>query len=981
MKIFLNYITFSQEEAEKLIRNESNNDHWPTANSYLDQLKKWLVEMDKQQAVVKDYLQYLTTAKVSSESFVIRIVNDINTKIKALNAKDNKGNYYLDRTLDIEAEIANLRNALDFPEYPAFKEQLRNWNEDSAASLNKIRKIFAGYQLGQWETIHDHFKQWNENRTYPIREVGELLEAWEINNYKIDSQYQEIEQIKSLQIQLLERTNDFIRFAWRVPLQKVEDDEQSEKVNRIFPNIKNYLFCLNGEYYEVSEWKQTDWETVEIVAEKNIFYNGYWGLIKAAANGWVHHSPVGKTIEVCNCQTYDYFDSRNDFICDYELRYDVWRIGKEESKNKTFISSGGFSMIYCGLPSLIGGSDEEVDAEYEKIDSAWNKFWAEAWGRSEEIIYILLNAILKPGKGWFAEQTHLNSKWKRVGKYNESRSTNDLENFDHKDFLKDKGLLKDEMFHCLEQHIKATIFWRNKSVWEGNYWLLHNNLFLLESVTPSGSAVKIFAGGLLLAEITELVTSQVAPTPGSGWLSTLVSVGTTIASAYFTGGMMPLGKKATSEARRTRAVTKAGIESGIKGTEEIGRNVVNNLMSSVAYGETKESYSAHEFKHRFMLGGVRPLSMRLEWNQQTFNQYQKNKGLFGVYRNDTFNVGDLGKLLNNEGFCKLIINSWRLMGSNYSEWFKEKLEEGVFLEKNYGNTKNIELSEGKEATSQGALIFSSWNEVEVLESLKVMSGWDDISDKGDGFWVYKNSPERRPHKNIFGDKRNGLFVYQGPYHGTNLFPDLMKVLNNRFNFINRENSNMWIVKHPGYTFRDYKWNIPDKYKTKEIDGKKYCQIHYLLDFFTAGDGSGSGDELYAEYFLVSKLERGNQSKLTIEIKGHLILNNRAFDPSNIPPAGTLPINPLAGGAQTSNPLNIQGTVPPGSQTPISIVPSAGGGLSEMQVFIDTETNTEQPPEIGTQMETIIDTEAEEERHQHQDTHTDTQGDDNIENER
>jgi hypothetical protein len=30
--------------------------------------------------------------------------------------------------------------------------------------------------------------------------------------------------------------------------------------NRVFPNINNYLFYLNGEYYEVEDdgWKQTD---------------------------------------------------------------------------------------------------------------------------------------------------------------------------------------------------------------------------------------------------------------------------------------------------------------------------------------------------------------------------------------------------------------------------------------------------------------------------------------------------------------------------------------------------------------------------------------------------------------------------------------------------------------------------------------------------------------------------------------------------
>ena len=44
-----------------------------------------------------------------------------------------------------------------------------------------------------------------------------------------------------------------------------------------------------------------------------------------------------------------------------------------------------------------------------------------------------------------------------------------------------------------------------------------------------------------------------------------------------------------------------------------------------------------------------------------------NRTLYGANRNDAFNVEELGQLLNNEGFCKLIISNWRMVGGNYSQ--------------------------------------------------------------------------------------------------------------------------------------------------------------------------------------------------------------------------------------------------------------------------------------------------------------------------
>src|SRR5204863_101415 len=121
--------------------------------------------------------------------------------------------------------------------------------------------------------------------------------------------------------------------------------------------------------------------------------------------------------------------------------------------------------------------------------------------------------------------------------------------------------------------------------------------------------------------------------------------------------------------------------------------------------------------------------------------------------------------------------------------------------------------------------------------------------------------------------------------------------------------------------------------------------------------SNPGDEINATHFLIHRNTIGNKGEFVVEIKGHHILRNKVSNPEGIPPAGTLPTNPLGSMGQAPNPLNIQGTVPPGGQGEIIVSPSAGGGLGEIQVNIEEETQTE-PPQIETQVETEVQTQEE-----------------------
>src|SRR5207237_8928649 len=66
------------------------------------------------------------------------------------------------------------------------------------------------------------------------------------------------------------------------------------------------------------------------------------------------------------------------------------------------------------------------------------------------------------------------------------------------------------MFHFLRYHIKGTLYWRKKQIWQGNYWMIHNRFKIMESVNPSGTCLSFFGtNNTILKRVTESVTSKV----------------------------------------------------------------------------------------------------------------------------------------------------------------------------------------------------------------------------------------------------------------------------------------------------------------------------------------------------------------------------------------------------------------------------------------------------------------------------------------
>jgi hypothetical protein len=976
MKLFINYVPLKREEVNQFVFNDSCNNRWPTADSFHEQAKKWEANyLDPQQQIIKDYIKHLASVKHSEESFIIRIVNEINTKIKALTSKNRQGGYWLGADKlpeEIEVEIKDLKKALDFPEYQGFKEQLVNWYKDPEKTLDQIRKHFADYPIHQWFEIYSYLRNWindQNDKGEPFKEVEKILDEWVDNTEKIDEEFSQSEEIKSLQIQLLERNETFIKFQWILPNTILKIDEKEYK-SKIFPNLKHYFFYFDGEWYEILDWEQKGWNGAELTAEKSIFYNGYWWLLKSGANGYIHHSPVGLEKqnqeddqylgEFCNCFETDAINSRNNFVNDYELRFGLYKMANSmfdpnRSQDHYYVDDGGIKMVIGMLPKPVKDIDKEAH-DMNWIAEGGRRVMDFLWGTKQDL-YLLLNEKLEDQK--FTSKLVEKSEWKRVGGFNKITKISELTDETLTKFLENKDLLKSEMRHPLTQHIRATIMWRGEPVWNGSYGLLHREFRIIESVSPSGSVLTIEGSGIILAQISESITSFVGVDSG-GFKDTVISIGTSIAVAYATGGVAIPPKKAPASEKKAFTVDRAWKKGGIGAA---GSATSSLLSSNVNYSETQKSMTVHEFKHKYTVSGVRPLSLQIEYNQDSFNRYQKNHALHGINRADAFNVACLGEsLLNNAGFLKVTIESWNLPDSVYDEWFKRKIEEGIFLEKIANETYLKQLPKSVIATSQGGIVRATWNEITSIDTVSIGSGWDNISHQGRGFWVYKRKEGRENHITVEG----------GSYQGTNLLSWLITTINNRYSgFIVEEKDDMWIIGHPNPAFSDFKVDIPDKYKYKEISqGEsqtkiKACQINYRLKFFTGGNDSredfDEGTEINATHMIIHKLVNGNQSKLVIEIKGQHVLVNKVSNPENIPLAQVNRNDEGQAFLQPTTKPNFNINNPTNNSNPITMVPNSviSSGLGEIQVPLEVNQETQTMEQLqqqqGVQFNVNIDT--------------------------
>lgn len=142
-----------------------------------------------------------------------------------------------------------------------------------------------------------------------------------------------------------------------------------------------------------------------------------------------------------------------------------------------------------------------------------------------------------------------------------------------------------------------------------------------------------------------------------------------------------------------------------------------------------------------------------------------------------------------------------------------------------------------------------------------------------------------------------------------------------------------------------------------------------MDFFSGGEKSNPQSEYNGEYITVSKLEKGNQSKLVIQVKGYHVLRNPANkSPSGIPPSTPIPTGRTPDGLPPATPFNPNQFPSSGNLTPTptgsgefeASVPDIDNGPDpdfgmDSDLSIEPETDPTKDPDKPTDPETPPDT--------------------------
>lgn len=156
------------------------------------------------------------------------------------------------------------------------------------------------------------------------------------------------------------------------------------------------------------------------------------------------------------------------------------------------------------------------------------------------------------------------------------------------------------------------------------------------------------ASGLVLTRVTELITSKVGgDNKTSGFLSTLITVATTVAAVAVTA----------STGGAAAPIATAAAKAGVALAGGMAQTAVNKLLSGADYSETSESMSIHQFKHKYLTSKTRPISLRVEYVQELCNQYRNRRELKGEMTYSYFNTLEFGFYLSQKGLLKASIVS------------------------------------------------------------------------------------------------------------------------------------------------------------------------------------------------------------------------------------------------------------------------------------------------------------------------------------
>ena len=680
------------------------------------------------------------------------------------------------------------------------------------------------------ETKFEKFKQFEE------RWGSDIEEDW--NFYQIIIYLTEWEELNGgkdslenpYEIYVQERKQGIIKFLWKIPERK-------------FYDLSNYLFYFYGEWMMMADWEQEDYSLVSITAASAIFYNRYWYFLKSNINGVIKYLPNSRAVdEVSSCP--NSFGSNPvfyDFVSNYDPKLTLWKAKGGIIEQSSY--SYNLNPPYIGTVKLEKFSDN-IDIS-GGVPAVMNEIYKQLWNTGVGTVFFALSERYS-SEGFSLDNSRSpNSKIGNIGlcQLNEQ---GEPKGATIQEVLKSKGLLDKELDFFLRNNITATIYWREKQIWQGNYWLLHNQFSISEAITVAGNTIMIEGSGILLTRVTENITAKVG---GNAFVNKFIecAIDTTLNDDK--------GQNNRQEERRI-------INSG----KDI---LKHNLFST---NHIKAEYTFEQFISRYFYAKY-PIKVRLEFDNVALNYCRNQRELLGRGIAKYYN-GPVANLLNVPGYLQM-----NIISSNYpyGEWFTSKIAKGIYLyEKDPSEFYQKKLSSSISVSSVGAISRGPFDVITITDTVSSGSGWDDISHCGGGLWVRKSS-------RLWVVDKNGQRT-------DDLFPWLMQEVNRRQNFINREDSDKWVIKHPTPTFTE-RIEIPSQYLTNNdrlVDGKPSCQIHYILNFFSGGDSSKEGDEINATHFIITRESQGNKGIITVEIKGSHKITRKVGDPTGIPATTSIP---------------------------------------------------------------------------------------------
>jgi hypothetical protein len=174
-----------------------------------------------------------------------------------------------------------------------------------------------------------------------------------------------------------------------------------------------------------------------------------------------------------------------------------------------------------------------------------------------------------------------------------------------------------ELNHCRANHIWTNLYWRDRSIWQGNYWDIRQ-IRIKETANPSGTHVFFYsADNKLLASVKESIFIKIgANDKVNPIMQVIVSTTVGALTGLATGGLggatgVALGK----------AVAIGAAKGVLAGTIKAG---VQQVWHTEHF---QQEFTIDEFQHKWSDSGVYPIKLSLEQNNELINRYLANRTL------------------------------------------------------------------------------------------------------------------------------------------------------------------------------------------------------------------------------------------------------------------------------------------------------------------------------------------------------------------